>query len=171
MGCRLRVPASKRCVLNCTLFWFVGHQVDVMFMGFCCVYHWRWWLQQLRLLHLRPGANHKTKVGDFDVIVGVCQTKLWLCVSFVLLEIRDYFYELLIHPFISNVVLWAWRDYVNLIVCCSGLSRVRLQRLWRWWPPLRHRPGPTPLTLAPRLSTWTAPSPPQLHQDNLNPLR
>lgn len=30
-------------------------------------FSWRWWLQQFRLFHLRPGANHKAEVRSFSV--------------------------------------------------------------------------------------------------------
>lgn len=53
----------------------------------------------------------------------------------------------------------------------SGLSQERLQRLWRWSPPHHLHPAPTPLTLAPRLSTWTARLLPSLLRDKRNPLR
>lgn len=42
-------------------------------MFFVFISPWRWWLQQFRLLRLRPGANHKTKVSGYHVIsFGLC---------------------------------------------------------------------------------------------------
>ncbi len=50
-------------------------QIELMFSKYCVFLLRRWWLQQFRLLHLRPGANRKTKVRGCDVIIFLCSWK------------------------------------------------------------------------------------------------
>lgn len=55
----------------------------------CCL-TWRWWIQQFRLLYLRPGANHKTEVsvGHGNSVRSELYTS-WLLVLLFQVSVRN----------------------------------------------------------------------------------